>query len=348
MSSDVVTSNSFLYPWLSKPFFELTQNKIPHSLLLFAQKDIGELQFGLELANYLLCESQGSKPCGQCEACHWVRQGNHPDLFIVVPQILKNLLPFEVQDEQVGEDGEEKKQSKFIRIEQIRHIISSNELGSYRGGKRVVLIYPIEAMQAEAANCLLKTLEEPSNQLHFILLTNQLEKILPTIRSRCHLFPIPRPSLELVVRWLQSQLPEEYADQELEQKLLLHAGSPLKVISSLHEKALDDSIITKQLSQFNLLHSGEIIDLLGQYALLDILNSILKWSFDMNLVLFGQKPRYFPQLEGRMKIACSNLNKISLQQFLASLKDDIRLANHPLFPKVQLDAVLMRYKQLFN
>jgi DNA polymerase-3 subunit delta' len=347
MTSQVVSANSFLYPWSCKPFLELTRNPIPHSLLLFAQKDIGELHFGLELANYLLCESTENKPCGQCEACHWVRQGNHPDLFIVVPQVLKHLLPFEVEDEQVGEDGEDKKQSKFIRIEQIRKLISSNELGSYRGGKRVVLIYPIEAMQAEAANCLLKTLEEPSNQLHFILMTNQLEKILPTIRSRCHLVPIPRPSLELAVNWLQSKLPQEYSDQVLEQKLLLHAGSPLKVISSLHEKALDDSIITQQLSQFKLLHSGEIIELLGQYALLDILNSILKWSFDMNLVLFGQKPRYFPQLEGRMKIACSNLNKRSFQQFLASLKDDIRLANHPLFPKVQLDAVLMRYKQLF-
>jgi DNA polymerase-3 subunit delta' len=347
MNSHVVTSNTFLYPWLSKPFFDLTRNKIPHSLLLFAQKDIGELHFGLELANYLLCESKENKPCGQCEACHWVRQGNHPDLFIVVPQVLKQLLPFEVEDEQVGEDGEEKKQSKFIRIEQIRHIISSNELGSYRGGKRVVLIYPIEAMQAEAANCLLKTLEEPSNQLHFILVTNQLEKILPTIRSRCHLFPIPRPLIDLAVSWLQSKLQQEHSDVVLEQKLALHAGSPLKVISSLHEKALDDSIITRQLSQFKLLHSGEIIELLGQYTLLEILNSILKWSFDMNLVLFGQKPRYFPQLEGRMQTACSNLNKRSFQQFLASLKDDIRLANHPLFHKFQLDAVLMRYKQLF-
>jgi hypothetical protein len=119
------------------------------------------------------------------------------------------------------------------------------------------------------------------------------------------------------------------------------------VISSLHEKALDDSIITQQLSQCKLLHSGEIIELLGQYPLLEILNSILKWSFDMNLVLFGQKPRYFPQLEGSLKTACIDLNKRSFQQFLASLKDDIRLANHPLFPKVQLDAVLMRYKQLF-
>jgi DNA polymerase-3 subunit delta' len=347
MSSQVVSSNTFLYPWLSLPFLELTRSPIPHSLLLFAQKDLGELHFGLELANYLLCESVDNKPCGHCEACHWVRQGNHPDLFIIVPQALKHLLPFEVEDEKEGEDVEEKKQSKFIRIEQIRRVITSNELGSYRGGKRVVLIYPIEAMQAEAANCLLKTLEEPSSQLYFILMTNQLEKILPTIRSRCHLFPIPRPALEFALGWLKSKIPQKFSDEILEQKLALHAGSPLKVISSLDEKALDDSVITQQLSQFKLLHSGEIIELLGQYALLDILNSILKWSFDMNLVLFGLKPRYFPHLEDRMKMACSQLNKKSFQQFLASLKDDIRLANHPLFPKVQLDAVLMRYKQLF-
>jgi flagellar biosynthesis chaperone FliJ len=68
----------------------------------------------------------------------------------------------------------------------------------------------------------------------------------------------------------------------------------------------------------------------------------------MNLVLFGQQVRYFPQFEAKMKSTCLAMNKIHLQQFLSSLKDDLRLANHPLFPKVQLEAVLMKYTQLFK
>lgn len=346
-SSGALLQDSFLYPWLKLPFDQLTQNPIPHALLLHSPKDNGELYFGLELANFLLCESADRKPCGQCEACHWIRQGNHPDLFIVIPQTLKALLPFEFEDDPGTDEEDTKKQSKFIRIEQIRKIISSNELGSYRGGKRVVLIYPVEAMQIEAANCLLKTLEEPSDRLHFILITHQLERILPTIRSRCHLSPIPKPSLEIALSWLTDNMPKDLSPEILHQKLLLYSGSPLKVMSCLDENVLDESIIANQLARFKSLHASTVIELLGQNTLLDILNCILKWSFDLNLVLFGQTARYFPQYEKQMKSAALSLNKITYQQFLTQLKDDLRLAHHPLFPKVQLEALLMRYQQLF-
>jgi DNA polymerase-3 subunit delta' len=346
-SSGVLLQDSFLYPWLKLPFDQLTQHPIPHALLLHSPKDNGELFFGLELANFLLCESQKHKPCGQCEACHWVKQGNHPDLFIVIPQTLKALLPFEFEDDPGTDEEDTKKQSKFIRIEQIRKIISSNELGSYRGGKRVVLIYPVEAMQIEAANCLLKTLEEPSDRLHFILITHQLERILPTIRSRCHLSPIPKPSLEIALSWLTDNMSKDHSPETLRQKLLLYSGSPLKVMSCIDENVLDESIIAQQLARFKLLHSSTVIELLGQNTLLDILNCILKWSFDLNLVLFGQTARYFPQYEKQMKSAVLKVNKITYQHFLTQLKEDLRLAHHPLFPKVQLEALLMRYQQLF-
>ena len=343
-----ISEESYLYPWQKGLFHELIQHQIPHSLLLFGQKDIGKLKFGLELANYLLCESSDQKPCGVCDACHWVKQGSHPDLFIVLPQNLRHLLPFEIENDADLEDADEKKQSKVIRIEQIRHVISSNELGSYRGGKRVVLIYPIESMQIEAANCLLKTLEEPSSNLHFVLITHQLERILPTIRSRCLLFSIPKPPINEAISWLSTQLPDKWTAPLLAQRLSLHSGAPLKVMASINDKALDESIITNQLAKFKSLHTGEIIDLLSQYSILEILNCILKWSFDLNLVLFGQQVRYFPQFEEKMKSSCLAMNKIHFQQFLSGLKDDLRLANHPLFPKVQLEAVLMKYTQLFK
>jgi len=347
-SSDALLKDTFLYPWLKLPFDQLTQHPIPHALLLHSPKDNGELFFGLELANFLLCESQGEhKPCGQCEACHWIRQGNHPDLFIVIPQNLRTLLPFEFEDDSRADEDDAKKQSKFIRIEQIRQIISSNELGSYRGGKRVVLIYPVEAMQIEAANCLLKTLEEPSDRLHFILITHQLERILPTIRSRCHLSPIPKPSQEIALSWLVDNLSKEVSQEMLRQKLLLYSGSPLKVMSCIDENVLDETIIAQQLARFKLLHSSTVIELLGQNTLSDILNCVLKWSFDLNLVLFGQTARYFPQYEKQMKSAVLKINKITYQHFLTQLKEDLRLAHHPLFPKVQLEALLTRYQQLF-
>jgi DNA polymerase III subunit delta' len=337
---------SQLYPWLSQAFSEITRNPISHSLLIYGEKDLGKLQFGLELAKFLLCESTTHKPCGQCQACHWVGQGNHPDLFVIVPQNLKSLLPFEIEDTG-DEDGEEKKLSKVIRIEQIRQMISRNELGSYRGGKRVVLIYPIESMQQEAANSLLKTLEEPSDNLHFIIITHQLERILPTIRSRCHLFPINKPSKEHAIVWLQTQLPETIHLEEISQRLTLKAGSPLRVLQTHQEKMLDEQLLVNELAKFNQINSSLIIDFLSHHTILEILNCILKWSIDIDLVSFHLPARYFPQYQAKIESAVHELNRVHFQQFLSALKDDLRMANHPLFPKIQLDALLTRYKQLF-
>ena len=348
MSELVANQASFLYPWLVESFQSLTQHPIPNSLLIHGEKDIGKLQYGLELANYLLCESTANRPCHTCDACHWVAKGAHPDLFVITPQNLKYLLPFDTDEGDEASESEDKKQSKFIRIEQIRQVIAKNELGSYRGGKRVVLIYPVEAMQAEAANCLLKTLEEPSAQLHFILITSHLEKILPTIRSRCQFSAIPKPSHPIASQWLKDQLPETLTQEKIDQQLALYAGSPLKVIQSIDHKTFDELTVVNELSKFKLLQSGVIIEQLQQHTLFDILNCIYKWSIDLNLVAFGLEPRYFPHLASTMKSQTQQVSKATLQQFISHLRDDIRLANHPLFPKVQLDTLLMKYKQLFS
>jgi len=342
--NDVMIS-PHLYPWLNTPFMELTRQSVPHSLLLFGEKDLGKLQFGLELARFLLCEAPDAKPCGQCEACHWVAHGNHPDFFVIVPQNIKHLLPFETEDPVEGDD--EKKLSKFIRIEQIRQVISRNELGSYRGGKRVVLIYPIEAMQQEAANCLLKTLEEPSENLYFILITHKLESILPTIRSRCSLFAIGKPEKELAKTWLKTQLPKTVDDAEILQRLSQQAGSPLRVLQNLDKNSLDELLFVNELVRFQHINISVPIEFLSQYSLLELLNCLFKWMVDINFVSFQLAPRYFPQYEPQMAVAVSKLNRQQFQQFMSSLKEDLRLATHPLFPKVQLDAILTRYKLLF-
>jgi DNA polymerase-3 subunit delta' len=342
----VVTPTSWLYPWLTEPFQDLTKKKVPNSLLIYGEKDLGKLQFGLELAKYLLCEAKDLKPCGQCEACHWVTQGNHPDLFVVLPQNLKTLLPFDIEDQE-SEEGEEKKASKFIRIDQIRQVISQNELGSYRGGKRVILIYPIESMQQEAANCLLKTLEEPHVNLHFILMTHQIDRILPTIRSRCSLFPIGKPKREIALDWLSQNVPASIGFDQILPRLALCAGSPLRVLQTIENKSLDEQLLVSELVKLSSLNTNTIIEFLNHHALADILNCMLKWSMDINLISFGLEAKYFPHYQSTIEKDVRFMNRIQFQQFLSTLKEALKMANHPLFPKVQLDALLNRYKSLF-
>ena len=124
-----------------------------------------------------------------------------------MPETHRKLLPqadFESEDtskrgkaSKDDSDGEpsEKKEKKNISIEETRIAIESLSIGSHRGGHRVILIYPLELLRSDAANTLLKSLEEPPANTIFILLADRVDRVLPTIRSRCRLLTAPRPCL---------------------------------------------------------------------------------------------------------------------------------------------------------
>lgn len=101
--------------------------------------------------------------CDQCPDCHWVDTETHPDSVNIVPDQL---------------DGP-------IKIEAIRQLQSQSELTSFRGRGRLVIIKPAENMNLNAANSLLKILEEPTLSTHFILITHTMHAVPMTIKSRC-------------------------------------------------------------------------------------------------------------------------------------------------------------------
>ncbi|PMX98401.1 DNA polymerase III subunit delta', partial [Pseudomonas sp. GW460-13] len=86
--------------------------------------------------------------------------------------------------------------------EQVRALIEAVGVGTHRAGLRVVVVYPLDALQTEGANALLKTLEEPPPSTVFLLVTDRLDRILPTILSRCRQFSTQRPTPEAALAWL--------------------------------------------------------------------------------------------------------------------------------------------------
>ena len=162
-----------IYPWQADDWSRLQQLRShwPHALLLHGQAGIGKLRFAQHLAQGLLCEAQqpNGEPCGHCAACGWFSQGNHPDYRIVVPDALAAERGPASADDSADKadkaDGDEGRKtrapSKEIRIEQVRALLDFSGVGSHRGGMRVVVLYPAEALNVAAANALLKTLEEP-------------------------------------------------------------------------------------------------------------------------------------------------------------------------------------------
>ena len=368
---------SRIAPWLHPLWESLDFAKFPNAILLHGQSGIGKFAFSVELAKALLCEGSESaaKPCNQCEACHWFDTGNHPDFISLVPETHRKLLPhadYESDDSPKrgkaarDDDGEssEKKEKKIISIEETRQAIENLSIGSHRGGNRVILIYPLEMLRSDAANTLLKSLEEPPANTIFILLADRVDRVLPTIRSRCRLLTAPRPDRVQGLAWLKGQLSNisglKMSGADVETVYDEQGGAPFSVLDSLiarHNKDDKDELtISIQASRYLLqsMAQGGRINWLdtaekthkAQYAFL--LASMQRWISDLQSVVQGGEPRYYPKhvttLQGLSRMA--NVQK--LLQFWKSLVQARRHENHPLANRIQLEALLSQYQQIFG
>ncbi len=194
--------------------------KFPHALLLHGPAGIGKAEFARSLAASLLCESPRELvACGECPSCHWFGQGNHPDYREVVPES-------EADDEADAAEAEparaDAKKSLVIKVDQIRAQADFIALSTHRGGFRVLVIRPAEALHAAAANALLKTLEEPPPASAIILVSDQPARLLATIRSRCRRVALSTPPRPEALAWLRGE-----GVEGVEVALACAGGAPL-------------------------------------------------------------------------------------------------------------------------
>jgi DNA polymerase-3 subunit delta' len=193
------------YPWQQGAWQriqqQIAQNKIPHALLLSGQQGIGKWHFAQSLADYLLCASPKAElACGQCRSCQLLLAQTHPDKKVVVPE----------------EPG------KAIKIEQIRQLSNMVSKTAQQGGRKVILLGPVEQLNSNSANALLKSLEEPAGDTVLILFTHVQSAVMATIRSRCQLLPMSAPSTPVAREWLA-----KLQIEDSETLLDLAGGAPL-------------------------------------------------------------------------------------------------------------------------
>ena len=144
----------------------IAEDKFPHAVIFSGEEGVGKRLAAEICAAALLCEnSTDGEPCGECENCRLVAAHTHPDFCVV--------------------EAEETKTARNIKIGQIREMQREASLRPINSARRVVILDGAELMNNAAANCLLKTIEEPPSQTIFILLTANRSSLLMTIRSRC-------------------------------------------------------------------------------------------------------------------------------------------------------------------
>lgn len=198
-----------VYPWQTSLWQQLAgRTQHAHAYLLHGPAGIGKRALAERLMARLLClRPNGLDACGQCKSCHLLAAGTHPDNFVLEPE----------------------EADKPIKVDQVRELVEFVVQTAQLGGRKVVLLEPAEAMNLNAANALLKSLEEPSGNTVLLLISHQPSRLLPTIKSRCVQQACPLPGQAESLVWLAGALPEASAEERAE-LLTLAAGSPLAAL----------------------------------------------------------------------------------------------------------------------
>lgn len=307
------------YPWQETMWQALQQriaaDRLPHALLLSGAAGLGKLDFAHLLARSLLCDSpvQGL-PCGQCRGCQLLAAGTHPDFQAVQPE----------------EEGKE------ITIGLIRDLLAWQALTPQYGRARVVIIEPADRMNLNAANALLKTLEEPGRDALLLLVTARPAALLPTIRSRCQPLPFAAQHGEAALAWLSQRLGDA-AQAAL--ALAISGGAPLRAAALVESGGMERR--ERLFTDFETVVTGrqEPVALVAQWLELPVqetLAALHGWCVDMARLKAGAADARLdnPDLRRRLQALCEQVDLAQLLHRQEQLQEAMRLARG--HPNVQL------------
>ena len=199
-------------PWHEPLWRQVQQrraaDRLPHALLLAGPAGLGKLAFAKRLARALLCETPDGEgdACGRCRSCRLFQAGSHPDYRM----------------EQPAEEG------KAIRIDPIRELCAFLGFTAQYGGYKIALLEPADRLNLNAANSLLKTLEEPPGDCLLLLVTAHPARLPATVRSRCQKVSFVPPPPSVARAWLAARMNGGPDPQVL---LDIAGGAPLAALA---------------------------------------------------------------------------------------------------------------------
>lgn len=310
------TSNNIYPPWVERQLKDLI-HKPGHALLLSGPSGLNQFDLALALARAWLCDSprHDGLACGQCESCHIAAVHTHPDLKVLLPQDLAIELGWSVE-EQGGTQTEDKKRkpSKEIRAEALREMVEFTQRTHTRSQGQVVLIYPTERMNIVSANTVLKTLEEPTGKMRFILATENAQRLLPTIRSRCQAHVMVWPTEDEAMAWLQ-----QFGAADPQVMLAAAGGRPAQALYMIEQgmNAQKWVQIPRALSTGNV----AAFDGMLPAQMLDIAS---KLCHDLLAIHAGAAPRFYP-----LKALPRRVNEKAVLDWSKEVMQAQRVAEHP-------------------
>ena len=311
--------------------------RLPHALLLVGQRGIGKFELARRFAESLLCEqpTPTHDACGQCLACGWLAQGNHPDFRLLQPEIFAdeaadtgNISGVAADAAPNASNGARKKSpGQQITIDQVRALDDFLRIGTHRHGRRVVLIRPAEAMNRATANALLKSLEEPASGTLFILVSDEPERLLPTIRSRCQVLSVPLPAADRALAWLRQSGVHEGERWLAAEITRPSAFDPLAAAAALDKVVKADK---------------------RPLPLKRLIDWMQKWLLDLSLVGLAQTPRYFIAQAAALERLARTTDAFRLLAFQRKALQYRMQCEQPVNSRLFLEAFFLNYAATFT
>ena len=215
----------------------LKHGRVPHAYLFIGPRGIGKRLAAINLAKALNCDGSAEIPCDRCVSCEKIDASIHPDVKYIYP---------------TGP-------SLSITIDNIRELRTQISFKTYEGKKKAYIIVEAENMTIQAANCLLKTLEEPPENSVLILTSTDSHLLLQTIVSRCQAVPFNRIELHKIESFL--------VERHRVDKSLAH------FIANLSQGSLGEALKLKDDTQISLV-KGKLMDMLSRLKNEDILTLV--------------------------------------------------------------------------
>lgn len=230
---------------------EVREGRVPHAQLFAGPEGTGALPLAIAYARFLLCTRRGKEDaCGTCPSCVKLNKLAHPDLHFVFPVVKRKGGGDTVSDDYIREwrelaistpyfgmnhwldaMGAENQQAQIF-VKESDELVRKLSLKSSEGGYKVVIIWLPEKMKVECANKLLKLLEEPPAQTVFLLVSEEPDRILPTILSRTQRINVPRLEDAEIAEALKARFGLQ--DTDAAETARLAEGSYLQALEIIH------------------------------------------------------------------------------------------------------------------
>ena len=305
-----------IHPWNQEIWQNLTLDpeRANHALLFNGDAGLGKKDLAFSLAHFVLTDSHS-----QSEKLF--NAGSHPDLHVILPEC-------EIEEGLLGDfarryiEHHSGKPKRAINIEQIRRLSAAMATHPHISRHRVILIFNAETMNRNAANALLKSLEEPPENTLFIIVSDELSKLAKTVRSRCSLVNFRQPDFNSAKAWLEmdGRLPKDQIDTYLS----MSNNQPLESIRLFKTdylvslKAIFTDVNNLWMGRGEITAVAKTWQTIGGQEALDVLQ---KLSTDLLRAMLAVEPKYvfFPVQKSWIKSSSSKISKEALLSLITEL-----------------------------